>query len=192
MAITIISYPDNQINESITEPTSLLSNEMVQNIWVNVAEATTDTYIEIVFNGVTTTLLITDECRYTPIDICFQNKEGALQFMTFFKARTDSLSVTNEEFEGDRGQPLDGNHQYVKFNVQGKSKFKVNSGFIEESMNETVRQLLLSERVWMYSNEIFTPLNVAGKSLEYKTRQKDRLINYEIDFDYAFNEINSI
>jgi hypothetical protein len=192
MAITIISYPDNQINESIVEPTSLLSNEMVQNVWVNVAEATTDTYIEIVFNGVTTTLLITDECRYTPIDICFQNKEGALQFMTFFKARTDSLSVTNEEFEGDRGQPLDGNHQYVKFNVQGKSKFKVNSGFIEESMNETVRQLLLSERVWMYSNEIFTPLNVAGKSLEYKTRQKDRLINYEIDFDYAFNEINSI
>ena len=192
MAITIISYPDNQINESIVEPTSLLSNEMVQNVWVNVAEATTDTYIEIVFNDVTTTLLITDECRYTPIDICFQNKEGALQFMTFFKARTDSLSVTNEEFEGDRGQPLDGNHQYVKFNVQGKSKFKVNSGFIEESMNETVRQLLLSERVWMYSNEIFTPLNVAGKSLEYKTRQKDRLINYEIDFDYAFNEINSI
>jgi len=192
MAITIISYPDNQINESIVEPTSLLSNEMVQNVWVNVAEATTDTYIEIVFNGVTTTLLITDECRYTPIDICFQNKEGALQFMTFFKARTDSLSVTNEEFEGDRGQPLAGNHQYVKFNVQGKSKFKVNSGFIEESMNETVRQLLLSERVWMYSNEIFTPLNVAGKSLEYKTRQKDRLINYEIDFDYAFNEINSI
>jgi hypothetical protein len=192
MAITIISYPDNQINESIVEPTSLLSNEMVQNVWVNVAEATTDTYIEIVFNGVTTTLLITDECRYTPIDICFQNKEGALQFMTFFKARTDSLSVTNEEFEGDRGQPLDGNHQYVKFNVQGKSKFKVNSGFIEESMNETVRQLLLSERVWMYSNEIFTPLNVAGKSLEYKTRQKDRLINYEIEFDYAFNEINSI
>jgi hypothetical protein len=192
MAITIISYPDNQINESIVEPTSLLSNEMIQNVWVNVAEATTDTYIEIVFNGVTTTLLITDECRYTPIDICFQNKEGALQFMTFFKARTDSLSVTNEEFEGDRGQPLDGNHQYVKFNVQGKSKFKVNSGFIEESMNETVRQLLLSERVWMYSNEIFTPLNVAGKSLEYKTRQKDRLINYEIEFDYAFNEINSI
>jgi hypothetical protein len=59
-------------------------------------------------------------------------------------------------------------------------------------MNETVRQLLLSERVWMYSNEIFTPLNVASKSLEYKTRQKERLINYEIDFDYAFNEINSI
>ncbi len=73
--ITIISYPDNQIDYSITPPTSILAVEMVQNLWVNVSEATTDEYIEIVFNGVTTTLLITDECRYTPIDICFQNKD---------------------------------------------------------------------------------------------------------------------
>jgi len=43
------------------------------------------------------------------------------------------------------------------------------------------------DQVWQTS-----PLNLAGKSLEYKTRQKDRLINYEIEFDYAFNEINSI
>jgi hypothetical protein len=28
--------------------------------------------------------------------------------------------------------------------------------------------------------------------LEYKTRQKDRLINYEIEFEYSFNEINNI
>lgn len=190
--ITVISYPDNQINESIAEPTSLIANEMVQNLWVNISEATTDEYIEIVFNDVTTTLLITDECRYTPIDIAFQNKEGAMQILTFFKAKTDSLNVTKEEFESDRGQPLAGNHQYVKFNVQGRSKFKVNSGFVSEEMNETFRQLLLSERVWQYKNEIFTPLNVSSSTIEYKTRQKDRLINYEIEFDYAFNEINNI
>ena len=190
--ITVISYPDNQIDYEITPPTSLLSNEMIQNLWVDVSEATTDEYIEIVFNGVTTTLLITDECRYTPIDIAFQNKEGALQIVTFFKAKTESMTSTNEEFETDRGQPLAGNHQYVKYNVQGKSKFKVNSGFVSEAMNETFRQLILSERVWMYADEIFTPLNVSSKSIEYKTRQKDRLINYEIEFDYAFNEINNV
>jgi len=190
--ITVISYPDNQINESIAEPTSLLSNEMVQNLWVNVAEATTDTYIEIVFNGVTTTLLITDECRYTPIDIFFQNKEGALQTLTFFKKKTPRLNVTKEEFETDRGQPLAGNHQYVTYNVQGRGGFKANSGFVAEAMNETFEQLLLSERVWMYSNEIFKPLTISTSSFEYKTRQNDRLINYEIDFNNAFNEINSI
>jgi len=190
--ITVISYPDNQIDYEITPPTSLLSHEMIQNLWIDVSEATTDEYIEIVFNDVTTTLLITDECRYTPIDIAFQNKEGALQIVTFFKAKNESMTTTNEEFETDRGQPLAGNHQYVKYNVQGKSKFKVNSGFVSEAMNETFRQLILSERVWMYADEIFTPLNVASKSIEYKTRQKDRLINYEIEFDYAFNEINNL
>jgi len=192
MAITIISYPDNQINESIAEPTSVNSAEMVQNLWVDIAEATTDEYIEIVFNSVTTTLLITDECRYTPYDIAFKNKEGALQIVTMFKAKKQELSVTKEEFESDRGQPIFGNHQFVKYNVQGKEKFKINSGFVKESMNETFKQLLLSESVWHLLDGNYIPLNVASSSLAYKTRAEDRLINYEIEFDYAYNEINNI
>lgn len=190
--ITVISYPNNEINYSIAEPTSLLSNEMVQSLWVDISEATTDEYIEIVFNSVTTTLLITDECRYTPMDIAFQNKEGELQIITFFKAKTENITIGKEEFESDRGQPADGRHQFVKYNIQGRTKFKVNSGFVSESMNETFKQLLLSEMVWHYDGTNFIPLNVSSSSLEYKTRQKDRLINYEIEFDYAFNDINNI
>jgi hypothetical protein len=44
----------------------------------------------------------------------------------------------------------------------------------------------------MLQGDIFTPLNVASSSLEYKSRQKDRLINYEIEFEEAFNLINNI
>jgi len=165
---------------------------MVQNIWIDLTAATTDEYLEIVYNGVNTTLLITDECRYTPLDIAFQNKEGALQFVTFFKAKTESMSVTNEEFESDRGQPLFGNHQYVTYNVQGKSKFKINSGFVDEAMNETFKQLMLSERVWIFSDATYTPIKLGAKSIEYKSRQKDRLMNYEFEFEYAFNDVNNI
>ena len=190
--ITIISYPNNEINESIVVPNSLNSARLVKNIWVDVSLATTDEYIEIVYNGVTTTLLITDECRYTPIDIFFQNKEGAMQTLTFFKASTESISITDETFESDRGQPIFGNHQEVRFNVQAKSKFKVNSGFVAEETNEAFKQLLLSQRVWKFKSGIFTPLKISTSSLEYKSRQKDRLINYEIEFNYAFNEINNI
>ena len=189
--ITIISYPDNEINESIAEPTSLDSSELVQNIWIDLTETTTDEYVEVTYNGETITLLITDECRYTPIDIAFQNKEGALCILPFFKAKTDSINITREEFQTDRGQASEGNHQYVNFNIQGRSKFKVNSGFVKEEMNEIFKQLLLSERVWQFDGTNYIPLNIASTSLEYKTRQKDRLINYEIDFDYAFNEINN-
>jgi hypothetical protein len=190
--ITVISYPNNEINYSIAEPTSLDSAEMVKYIWVDLSETTTDEYVEVVFNGVTITLLIEDECRYTPLDIAFQNKEGALQILPFFKAKTESLTITSEEFEADRGQPNLGNHQYVTYNVQGRSKFKMNSGFVDEALNETFRQLMLSERVWIYSNSTFTPIKLGSKTLEYKSRQKDRLINYEIEFEYAFNEINNV
>jgi hypothetical protein len=192
MAITIISYPDNNIDLEIIEPTSLDSAEMVQNLWIDVADALDDDYIEIVFNGVTTTLLITDECRYTPYDIAFKNKDGALQIVTMFKARKEELSVTKEEFESDRWQPINGNHQFVKFNVQGREKFKINSGFVKEAMNETFKQLLLSESCWHLLNGNYIPLNVASSSLQYKTRAEDRLINYELEFDYAYNEINNI
>lgn len=190
--IKVISYPDNEINYSIADPISTTSSNMIKNIWVDLSETITDEYVEITFNGETITLLIQDECRYQPIDIAFQNKEGALQFMTFFKAKTESLSTTNEEFETDRGQPLFGNHQYVTYNVQGRSKFKMNSGFVDESMNETFKQLLLSERVWSFKDGVYTPLKLGSKSIEYKTRIKDRLINYEIEFEYSFNEINNV
>lgn len=192
MAVTIKSYPNNQIDETLTEPTTINSGSVVQNVFVDVSAATTDEYIEIVYNGVTTTLLITDECRYTPLDICFQNKEGAMQTLTFFKAKTDSMTVTSEMFESDRGQPLAGNHQMVTYNVQAQSKFKMNSGFVDESLNETFKQLLLSERVYQLNGSAYIPLKLGSKSIEYKTRMKDRLINYEIEFEYAFNEINSI
>jgi len=191
-SITVISYPDNEINEAFTEPLTTDSGELVRYVIVDLSETTTDEYIEIVYNSQTVTLVITEECRYTPIDIYFINKEGAQQSLTFFKALTEDMTVTDESFESDRGQPSLGNHQFVRYNVQAKSKFKVNSGYVDEDNNAAFKQLLLSERCWLLSNNTFTPLNVGSKSIEYKTRQKDRLINYEITFEYAYNEINNI
>ena len=191
-AISVISYPDNEINMTFTKTLTTDSGEVVRYIIVDASEMSTDNYVEIIYNGITITLNVIDECRYTPIDIYFSNKEGAQQSLTFFKSLTNNMTVTSEQFESDRGQPSLGFHQYVKYNVQAKSKFKVNSGFVDEDMNETFKQLLLSDKVWKLSNNIFTPLNISTTSLEYKTRQKDRLINYEIEFEYAYNEINNI
>lgn len=187
--ITVKSYPLNEIDYSIATPSSTFSYELVKYLWVDVSEAITDTYIEITYNSVVTTLLITDECRYTPVDIAFQNKEGALQILTFFKAKRDSLSVESEQYEGNLGQ---GRHQFIKYNKTGKTKFNVNSGFVSEDLNDVYKQLLLSERVWLLNNGVEVPLNVSSSSLEFKTRQNDRLINYQIEFEHAFNEINNV
>lgn len=196
---TVISYPNNEINQSFTIPLTTDSSNLVKYIWVKCSETSTDSYIEVVFNGQTTTLLIQDEPKYTPIDIFFQNKEGAEQVLTFFKEQKNSLSITSSEFESDRGQPKLGNHQFVRYNVQGRTELTLNSGFVDQDMNEAFTQMLLSERIWSYSTNIFSkvslifiPLSIKSKELSYKTQLNERLINYEIKFDYSYNEINNI
>jgi len=195
MAVTVVSYPSNDINESFATDASFSSADLISYVWINIEEIITDTYIEVVYNSQTITLLLQEECRYEPVNIVFQNKEGAEQTLQFFKARTDTLTTTSSEFESDRGQPSLGNHQFVKFNVQGRTKFKVNTGFVNESNNESFKQLFLSKQIWWLKNDgtlSAVPLNIESKSLEYKTRANDRLINYEVEFSFAFNEINSI
>jgi hypothetical protein len=192
MIATIISYPNLIINESIDLGTSLNSAELVQNLCVNVSEAIGEQYIEVTYNGEVITLLITNECRYTPIDIFYQNKEGAIASFTFMKKSVQGIDVTTEQFESDRGQPINGFHQYTTYNVQAKSKFNVNTGFINEENNEPIKQMLLSERLWMIQNDLLTPLTIESRTLEFKTRANDRLINYNIQFAYAFNEVNNV
>ena len=189
---TIISYPNNTINDTITINSTLNSSELIKYINVDVSLAVDEDYIEVTYNGETITLLITDECRYTPKDIHFLNKEGAQQVFTFFKASEDKINIDAEDYETDK-QPVNYFHQFQKMNIQAKESFKVNTGFVDQSTNEDIKQLLLSSKVWLYDEDLnYIPLNVNSKSLTYKTRQKDRLINYEIDFNYAFNEINTI
>ena len=191
--ISIVSYPDNQINKSYSKPATLESDELASNLWLNLSETTTDKYVIIKINSFEiATILIEDECKYSPVDIFFINKYGIQQSFTFFKERKESISITSSEFESDRGQPSLGNHQFKKYNVQGRSSFDAFTGFIDESNNETIQQLLLSTYVWSYDGASFTPLNVKSKSQQWRTQVNDRLINYKIDFEYSYNAINNI
>ena len=191
--IIVLSYPNSEINYSVSKAATTTSSRLVGNIWVNLSETTLDTYVVITVEGVELcTILIEDEQKYAPLDIFFINKYGCQQSFTFFKEKTDSLTITDSQFESDRGQPSAGNHQFVRFNVQGREEFRVNTGWIDEENNETIKQLLLSELIWSYDGTNFTPLNIKTKTQEWKTQQKNKLINYEIGFEYSYNEINNI
>lgn len=192
MSVTITSYPNGDLNQVITTADTILSDEIVKYVYVAGADFANEDYFTIEYNGETVTVTIVDECRYTPKEIHFVNKDGAQQVLTFYKASEEDMRVKSDDYESDRGQPLLGNHQYIKYNISGKTRLKVNSGYVDEDRNETFKQLMLSERVWLYENSIFVPLNVNSSSIKYKTRQKDRLISYEIRFDYAYNDVNNI
>ena len=190
--VTTIDVKSENITFNFSKAATTDSNGLIQLLWVQCSEFGTDEYIEIEYNGnVVYTLLIQDEPRYNPRDIFYKNKEGELSSITFFKKDTGSLTVTNEEYEGSGLQPAEGNHQFITYNTNSKSGFNMDSGFVDEDNNELFSQLFRSNEVWEFKDSVYTPLKLGSKTLEHKTRQNDRLINYNVEFKYAFNDINN-
>lgn len=185
---TVIKLNDLTLTKTATTD----STSLVQTCYVKVSEFTTD-FIEIYKDNVLiNTLLLTDELRYTPIDVVFLNKEGQLQTITLFKEKLTSLKTDSETYESSNGQPSTGVHQFKSYNVNGRESFSIESGFVLEDNNEIFTQLLLNTRVWQIKDNIYTPLNIETSDIEFQSRQKDRLLNYKIDFKYSFNKINNI
>ena len=191
---SVRSYPSlTQISETLAISPTTDSDSMIKNIWIDTSDATTDEYIRVSFNGDFIDFVLTDEYRFRPMSVHFINKYGAQQTLTFFKEQRESMKVTDNTFESNVGQPSTGSHQFLRYNVQARITIKASTGFINEDENEAIKQLMLSERVWMYDvTDGFTPLNIKTTSTSFKTRQKERLINYDVEFLKGYNEINNI
>ena len=150
-----------------------------------------------------TVITLTKVCepKYTPLSIIFYNKYGALQNMWFFKKSTTNINITSEKFKNNMidfdnsgGTPSYAltKHQEKKFVANGKESITINSGFYDESFNEVVRQMLLSEQVWIYDGSSTLPINLRSNTLRFQKSVNDKLISYNISFEYAFDKINNI
>ncbi len=136
-----------------------------------------------------------EECRHQPYKITFVNKMGALQDLWFFKRSNTSLAVTDEKYKANimsAGSYDISKHQSRIITKNGTEKISLNSGFVDEQFNEVFRQLLLSEKVWLGINGRTLPVNIITGSLDFKTQLNDKLINYSIELEYAFDKINNI
>ena len=150
-----------------------------------------------------------DECRNTPHRISFINKYGAMQDMWFFARRRDGISSEREQYKrnilsvgkGDASYSV-GDHQRVYLENQGRESITMNTGFIHHSYNEVLKELLVSEYVYIHDPrrnsptngkyDLAIPINVVTNSLDIKTRRDDKLINYEVQFEMDSEFIQSI
>lgn len=137
------------------------------------------------------------EPKFTPYKVVFQNKMGALQDLWFFKKTTESFNVTDETFK--RNIINTGSVTYAtsetqnqRYNVNGKTRLTLNTGFIKEDMNKTIEELFLTENAWIDYNGNVLPIIPSSKSMTFKTSLNDRLTDYTIDFEFGFDKINNI
>lgn len=131
-----------------------------------------------------------EECKYTPVLCDFVNRYGGWQTITFFKAQTNSVSVKGTDYKLSQ-QALNYNTsigQFKTMNTNGKQTVKLNTGFVDENYSELITDLLLSETVLLDGK----PATVKSQSSDLKSHLKDKNINYEVEFEYAFNLINDV
>ena len=153
------------------------------------------------YSDVVITLKKVCEPKYTPLNIIFYNKYGALQNLWFFKKSMTNIKISSQQFknnildiENSGGTPSYAlsKHQEKKFMANGKESITVNSGFYSEDHNEVVREMLLAEQVWIYDGTNTLPINLKSNTLQFKKSVNDKLISYSLSFDYAYDKINNI
>ena len=161
--------------------------DIVDEILITYSDATTETvYIKTI-----------TENKHTPYRLTFVNKFGALQSVWMFKRSDLSMDIDRSEyraytFNNSTTSYDTAEHQYKNLYVSGKQSLRLNSGFYPESHNNIFRELLLSEKVWIHYDSELLPVNIKTNNISYKTSVNDKLINYSIDFDFAFDTINSV
>ena len=78
--------------------------------------------------------------------------------------------------------------QKRSFNTNGMETISVNSGYVNEDFSSNIKQLLMSERI-LIDNK---PAVCKTKSLELMKNINNHMINYSLEFEFAYNSINNV
>ena len=139
--------------------------------------------------------------------ITFINRYGVQQDLWFFLKETKTLARRNEGYKANiltypsTNNPATysiSNAPNRTFNTTAKQSFTLSSGYYSQSANNFFEELLLSEYVWLSRTNKVTeadevvPVKVKKSSIAFKTSVNDKLIEYTIEFEEAFDYINNI
>ena len=154
--------------------------------------------------GVTCDINRTPCSKYDPQRITFVNKYGQFQDLWFLLKKTLTTDTTKETYQGINLTSSGSSTTYdttkptkVVFNKEAKERISLNSGYYPEGYNAVFEQLLESEQIWIQTLSAvgttqYLPLNVITSSFTKKTKLNDRLIDYTIEFEEAYDKINNI
>lgn len=159
------------------------------------------------YRSSTLNINVVDCSKYTPTLVYFINKMGAIQPLWFFTKIVETLNTKGEKFQRNIidlttatptyfAPKVAGNPSYphaVKtYNKNGKTKYKLSSGYYPERANTYFEELVLSEYVWIILGTDVIPVTIQTSNMIYKTSLNDRLIEYSFEFEAAFDYINNV
>lgn len=124
-----------------------------------------------------------EECKYTPVKIDFINGYGVTETTWFYKASKESFAVDNQQFrhlQTNNYGYLNGKQRQT-FNTIGKQQFTVNSGWVDESYSNVIKDILMSEYILLDGQYAL----IDSKSIDIQKHINNKLINYQLTFTLA-------
>lgn len=161
-----------------------------------------DYYDVILKNGAGATIStvryeLTCEPKYTPYQVAFVNRYGVADFITFFKVSTEQGNFTADQY--NRSIYQDGFTaastqvaKYQDFNVNSRNAITMNTGWVEEAYADVMEDILMSETVAALIDGSWVSISPQRDSIQYQKEVNQKMINYTMTFDVAFNERSQI
>lgn len=184
----------NQVSISSQTNTNAVINYATSTIGVGENVSTIE-----ISGGDTITVRQMECSKYDAYKVVFINKHGVLQDLYFFKKATKGLSTTKETYKSNAitlGSSVSYNtneHQYRNIDIQGRDNIILSTGFVSEDYNEPIKEMMLSEKVWMVTpSSQVVPVNVKNSDATFKTSLNDKMVEYQIGFEYAYDTINNV
>ena len=133
------------------------------------------------------------EPKYTPYQIAFINRFGVADFITFFKRSDERGTFTQEAYQKSIYNdgfttPSTQTGKYQSFNVNSRNSLTLNTGFVDQDYDETIKDILMSETLAVYDGTNWVSVVPERGSVEYQKHVNQKLINYTITFTYGFDE----
>ena len=138
------------------------------------------------------------EPKYKPVVIDFVNRYGSWSRIFFQKANKRSVAVKTNEYKfNPKELPYTSanNGQAKELNTNGIETITLNTGWVNDNYADYLEQLLLSERVTLLDYDVnpnYTPVKVKSKTLKKQTGLNDGMINYTLEFEFAFDILNNV
>jgi len=144
------------------------------------------------------------EPKHNVVDAFFINKWGAWDCFTFLKASKESMIVTSKSYKKNVRAVTANVYTYdttdsatKRYNTNARRSISVNTGFVDESFELLLEEMLLTERMFLVitdvdGNEVVQPVTPQTTSVEFKRHVNDGLINYTLDFQYANDVIQNV
>jgi hypothetical protein len=139
----------------------------------------------------TATYFPKSECKYTPVQCDYINQFGAWNRIWFYVKSTSKFKTENKDYNLLQSNLVNYDvteGQKMVFNANAKETIEVNTDWVSEDFSEIIKELMLSERILIDDKAAI--LNT--KDTELFKNINTNLINYKLEFEFAFDFIQNV